>query len=113
MVILEEVNIEYLQEFEKKWIKYYREVGGNLTNITEGGQGGATNKGRKFKRTRMNYIRTQLSHDEKTVLVLLADREGNTPNEMIRQLIKTEATRLGLWPLDKAGRPAKEQTSNE
>lgn len=58
--------------------------------------------------TRKNHVPTRLSNDEKAALVLLAEREGNTLGEMIRQLIKAEAKRLGLWPV-----AIKEQTTNE
>jgi len=41
VIILEEViNEDLLNEAEIKWIKYYREIGSDLTNGTDGGDGG-------------------------------------------------------------------------
>jgi hypothetical protein len=49
LMILEEVMVSEWIEAEKRWIAHYRSIGAKLTNITEGGQGGATNKGKKSK----------------------------------------------------------------
>lgn len=54
---------------------------------------------------RDNFVPTRLSNDEKAALEILAKREGNTLGEMIRQLIKAEATRQGLWPLKQQEQP--------
>ena len=42
LMILEEVGVAAWEEAEKRWIAYFRKVGVSLTNITDGGEGGAT-----------------------------------------------------------------------
>ena len=45
VIILEECESkEFLNEAEIKWIKYYKSIGCNLTNATEGGDGGIMSK---------------------------------------------------------------------
>ena len=40
MEIIDIININEWSEKEKYWIKYYKDKGCNLTNLTEGGDGG-------------------------------------------------------------------------
>lgn len=48
--ILEEVDTNCWQDAERKWIQYYRELGSQLTNTANGGEGGwngISDEGRK------------------------------------------------------------------
>jgi hypothetical protein len=55
--ILEEVNSDNWVEAEKKWIAFYRENSHNLTNFTDGGQGGNTGQRKRAVTYRAMSIR--------------------------------------------------------
>lgn len=65
VIIVEECeNGDQLNECEIKWIKYYRELGNDLTNGTEGGDGGKMSP-ESIEKMRATKIGVKLSHDHK------------------------------------------------
>ena len=72
VIILEICESEKeLNECEIKWIKYYRELGYDLTNATDGGDGGKMSP-ESIEKMRMTKIGVKLSNDHK-----LKISEGN------------------------------------
>lgn len=54
--ILEKVDESVWQEAERKWIKYYRDLGNDLTNFTDGGDKGCPTYGRLGKKNSPEHI---------------------------------------------------------
>ncbi len=48
LFVIEKVQDNFANARERHWIRFYRNLGCNLTNATDGGDGGATNTGKHF-----------------------------------------------------------------
>lgn len=83
--VVEELdNEKLLNEAEKKWIKYYKNLGYDLTNGTEGGDGGKMSP-ESIEKMKLNKIGVKLSEEHKQKI-----SEGN------KGRIVTEETRNKL-----------------
>jgi hypothetical protein len=79
MRVIEETTEAAWQECERRWISYFRQIGARLTNTTEGGEGGATCKGRKWTEERRKHISEMFKGhavSDKTLAILRARRKG-------------------------------------
>jgi hypothetical protein len=79
MRVIEETTEAAWQECECRWISYFRHAGACLTNTTEGGEGGATCKGRKWTEERRKHISEMFKGhavSDKTLAVLCRRRAG-------------------------------------
>ena len=47
---------------------------------------------------RIKVVQTRLSPDEKKALLAVSRHVRRKPSELVRELIRQEAVRLGLWP---------------
>ena len=76
VIILEVLNNEeLLNESEIKWIKYYREIGNDLTNGTNGGDGGKMSPESLLK---MSESKRGKTHSEETKLKMSLSKKGHT-----------------------------------
>lgn len=58
--VIEETAERKWQERERHWINHFRNLGANLTNTTEGGEGGATCRGKKWTEERRAHMSAKL-----------------------------------------------------
>lgn len=73
--VLEEVHSSAADAAEQFWIASLRAAGANLVNRADGGEGGSTNKGRKWSaetRAKMRVARLGRKHDEATKRLIAA-----------------------------------------
>ena len=96
VVILEETTTENWAMAEKAWIKTLKDNGHDLTNATDGGEGGATSIGRSPSEETRNKIRlanTGRKHSDETRAKLSASRKRQVFSEETRA--KISAANLG------------------
>jgi len=85
VIILEVLNNEeLLNESEIKWIKYYREIGNDLTNGTNGGDGGKMSPESLLK---MSESKRGKTHSEETKLKMSLSKKGHTLSDETKNKI--------------------------
>lgn len=89
MIILEEITLSDWKESEKRWIAYYRLNGANLTNITDGGQGGFTRKGLSFPQVpTMKRFELRISDELDNWLSSQAISSHRSKNQQIQHILE-------------------------
>jgi len=59
---------------------------------------------------RVHFVTTR---DEKEVLWRIAQLDGERPSVVLRRLIKAEAARRGLWPMEQLTQTVEEEVRSE